>query len=117
MSWCLDEMRDKKCVAMSLCSLICNNKQEISSANDQIHIMNIGNHSYSSLSRLARQSYLMLTELPTILNMLDTDNKLEHHESYNGTVNDKTPIEGYQYFTSLQRAVKSLLSQNYTTLY
>jgi len=42
---------------MSLCSLICNNKQEISSANDRIHIMNIGNHSYSSLSLLARQSY------------------------------------------------------------
>ena len=43
----------QQCVAMSLCSLIYNNKQGISSANDLIQIMNIGNQCYSSLSRLA----------------------------------------------------------------
>ena len=63
----------QQCVAMSLCSLIYmyNNKQGISSAN-LIQIMNIGNQLYSSLSQLARQSYLMQTELPTMLNVLDT---------------------------------------------
>ena len=40
----------QQCVAMSLCSLICNNTQEISSANDLIQIMDIGNQPYSSLS-------------------------------------------------------------------
>ena len=60
----------QQCVAMSLCSLIYNNKQGISSGNDLIQIMNIGNQLYSSLSQLARQSYLMQTELPTMLNVL-----------------------------------------------
>ena len=41
---------------------------------------------YSSLSQLARQSHLMQTELPTILNVLDTDYELEYSESYTGTV-------------------------------
>ena len=53
------------CVAISLCSLIYNNKQGIISANDLIQMMNIGNQLYSSLSQFARQSYLMQTELPT----------------------------------------------------
>ena len=49
----------QQCVAMSLCSLIYNDTQGISSANDLIQIMNIGNQLYSSLSQLARQAYLM----------------------------------------------------------
>ena len=54
----------QQCVAMSLRSLIYNNKQGISSVNDFIQIMNIGNQLYSSLSQLERHSYLMQTELP-----------------------------------------------------
>jgi len=88
---------EKQCVAMRLCSLICNNKQRISSANDLIQIMNIANRLYSSLSQLARQSYLMQTELPTVLNVLNTDYQLEYSESYTGTVGQETAIEGYQY--------------------
>jgi len=52
----------QQCVAMSLCSLIYNARQSISSAQDLINIMNFGNQLYSSLSQLARQSYLMETE-------------------------------------------------------
>ena len=44
---------------MNLCSLIYHDTQGISSANDLIQIMNIGNQLYSSLSQLARQAYLM----------------------------------------------------------
>ena len=51
-----------------------------------IQIVNIGNQWYSSLSQLARQSYLMQTELPIMLNVLDTDYELEYSESYTGTV-------------------------------
>ena len=104
----------QQCVAMSLCSLIYNKKQGISSANDLIQIMNIGNQLYSSLSQLARQSYLMQTELPAMLNVFDADYQLEYSESYTGTVHQETAIEGYQYCTSSQRAFESLLSQNYT---
>ena len=99
---------------MSLCSLIYNDAQGISSANDLIQIMNIGNQLYSSLSRLARQAYLMQSELPTALNVFDTDYQLEYSESYSGTVHQEIAIEGYQYCTSLPRAFESLIFESYT---
>ena len=57
-----------QCVAMSLCSLIYNKKQGISSANYLIQIMNIGNQLYSILSQSASYFYLMQTLLPKMLN-------------------------------------------------
>ena len=78
--------------------------------------MNIGNQLYSSLSQLARYSYLMQTELPTMLNVLDTNYRLEFSESYTGTVGRETAVEGYQYCTiSLQIAFESLLLYLKTT--
>jgi len=56
-----------------LCSLIYNNKQGINSANHLVLIMIFGNQLYSSLSQLTRQSLLMQTELPTLLNVFETD--------------------------------------------
>ena len=99
---------------MSLRFLIYNDTQGISSANDLIQIMNIGNQLYSSLSRLARQAYLMQSELPTALNVFDTDYQLEYSESYSGTVHQEIAIEGYQYCTSLPRAFESLIFESYT---
>ena len=52
--------------------------------------MNIGSQLYSSLSKLASQSYLIQTELPTMLNVLDTDYQLEYSENYTGTVGWET---------------------------
>ena len=99
---------------MSLCSLIYNDTQGISSANDLIQIMNIGNQLYSSLSQLARRAHLMQSELPTALNVFDTDYQLEYSESYSGTVHQEIAIEGYQYCTSLPRAFESLIFESYT---
>ena len=50
----------------------------------------------------------MQSELPTALNVFDTDYQLEYSESYSGTVHQEIAIEGYQYCTSLQRAFESL---------
>ena len=72
----------QQCVAMSLCSLIYNNKQGINSANDLVSIMNIENQLYSSLSQLTRQSFLMQTELPPLLNVFETDYERQYSESY-----------------------------------
>jgi len=57
-------------------------KRETHSANHLVSIMNIGNQLYSSLSQLTRQSVLMQTELPTILNVFETDYELQYTESY-----------------------------------
>ena len=102
-----------QCVTMSLCSLIYNNKQGINSANDLVSIMNIGNQLCSSLSQLTRQSFLMQTELPTLLNVLETDYELQYSESYTGTIHQEATIEGCQYCTSLDRAFQSLISENF----
>ena len=56
----------------------------------------------------------MQSELPTVLNVFDTDYQLEYSENYSGTVHQETALEGYQYWTFLQRAFKSLVSENCT---
>ena len=100
---------------MSLCSLIYNNTQGISSANDLIQIMNIGNQFYSTLSWLARQAFLKQSELPKVLNVSNAVGyQLEYSENYSGTVHQETSVEGYQYCTFLQRAFELLISENYT---
>ena len=93
---------------MSLCSLIYNDTQGISSANDLIQIMNIGNQLYSTLS------WLMQSELPTALNVFDTDYQLEYSESYSSTVHQEIVIEGYQHCTVLPRAFELVIFESYT---
>ena len=76
--------------------------------------MNIGNQLYSRLSQSARQNFLMQTELPTMLNVFDTDYQLEYSESFTGNLHHGSAIEGYAYCTSLQTAFQSLMSDSYT---
>ena len=47
---------------------------------------------YSSLSQLARQSYLMQTELLMMLNVLDTDYELKYSVRYTDTVRQQCSI-------------------------
>ena len=57
---------------MSLCALIYSIKiRRISSVDDMIQIMTVGNQLYSSQSFLARQSMLMLTELPEMVTVFE----------------------------------------------
>ena len=100
-------------LAMSFCSLIYSNKKGINSANDLVTTMSIGNELYSSLSEIARQSYLMLTELPTMLNVFGANYQMHYSESYTtGTLHQENAIQGYQYCTSLQRVFESLISED-----
>ena len=56
------ENAGQQCVAMSSRALIYSKIRRITSVDDMIQIMTVGNQLYSSLSLLARQSMLMLTE-------------------------------------------------------
>jgi len=56
----------------------------------------------------------MQTELPTILNVFETDYQLEYSESFTGNLHQETAIEGYMYCTSLQTAFQTLISESYS---
>jgi hypothetical protein len=88
------ETPGQQCLGMCLCALIYNKRQNISSPQDLINIMNIGNELYSNLSCLAQQSFLLFTELPSQLTVFDTDFVLEYSESYSGNVIGDCSIEG-----------------------
>ena len=54
----------------------------IGNPDDLKQIMFIGSQLYSSLSQLSRQSCLLLTDLPSMLTVLEEDYQLEYSESY-----------------------------------
>ena len=107
------ETAGQQCLAMCLCALIYNKRQNILSPQDPINIMNIGNELYSNLSCLARESFLLFTELPSQLTVFDTDFVLEYSESYSGNVIGDCSIEGYQYCVPFDRSFEMLLAEHY----
>lgn len=105
----------QQCVSMSLCALVYNNIRGINNYNDLVQIMNIGNELYSILSQSTGKSFLTLTELPSVISMLEENYQLKDSESYTGKVQSDVIIEEYQYCTPMDRAFESLLSENYTS--
>ena len=90
----------QQCVAMSLCALIYNystGNRSINNTGDLIQIMNIRNELYSALSRLSSQTYLLLTELPTMVTMLNTNYQLEFSKSYSSNLHAATLNENIPY--------------------
>ena len=91
------ENAGQQCVAMSLCALIYSKITKITSVDDMTQIMIVGIQLYSSLSLLARQSMLMLTELSGMVTMFERFLQLEYSESYTCNMHDDARIEGYHY--------------------
>ena len=60
-----------------------------------IQIMTVGNQLYSYLSLLARQSMLMLTDLPEMVTVFERSFQLEYSESYTCNMHGDARIEGY----------------------
>ena len=87
----------QQCVAMSLCALIYSKIRRITSVDDMNQIMTIGYQLYSSLSLLARQSMLMLTDLPEMVTVFERFFQLECSESYTCNMHGDARIEGYHY--------------------
>mgnify|MGYP001793348019 CR=1 FL=1 len=65
----------RQCVAMSLRALIHKHNNSISSSADLARIINIGNELYSVLSRLFNQNFLLLTELPQMITVLESNTR------------------------------------------
>ena len=108
----------QQCTAMSLCSLIYNDKNSITSAEDLVEIMNIGNELYSSLSRISRNTFLMLTELPTMITVFDTNYHLQYSESYTCRLHANSnnySIEGFPYTMPLDSALQTLIAETYNS--
>lgn len=59
----------------------------------------------------------MLTELPTMLTVLEENHQLEYSESYTGNVHGDATIEEYHYTMALERAFESfILTVEYTAV-
>ena len=82
---------------MSLCALIYSKITKITSVDDMTQIMIVGIQLYSSLSLLARQSMLMLTELPGMVTVVERFFQLEYSESYTCNMHGDVRIEGCHY--------------------
>ena len=67
-----------------------------------IQIMTVGNQLYSYLSLLARQSMLMLTDLPEMVTVFERFFQLEYSESYTCNMHGDARIEGYHYCMPLE---------------
>ena len=80
----LGQNAGQQCDAMSLC--LYHNMKGIDNPDDLKQIMHIGNQLYSSLSLLSRQSFLLLTDLRSMLTVLEEDYQLTYSESNTGIV-------------------------------
>ena len=89
---------------MSLCALIYSKIRRITSVDDMIQIVTVGCQIYSSLSLLARQSMLMLTELPEMVTVFERFFLLEYSESYTCNMHGDARIEGYHYCMPLEHS-------------
>ena len=98
-----------QCVPMSLCSLIyLYRNNSICDSNDLVDIMNLGNQLYSSLSRLSRQMYLLLEELPTMVTVEDYDYSIELSPSYTGNLHLPVMNESVPFVMPLGSALQQL---------
>ena len=106
----------RQCVAISLSALNFNFKKEITSSADLIQVMNIGNHLYSTLSQSTKEMFLSWTDLPAMVNFLETNYNLAYSESYKSALNgDSNQITDFPYVMSLAAAFDYLLRENYNS--
>ena len=105
------ENAGQQCVAMRSCDLIYNKIRGITSVDDMIQLMTVGNLLYTSLFLLARQSMFMLTELQEMGTVFEQFFQLEYSESYTCNMHSDTRIEGYHYCMPLE----TLLALNYNS--
>ena len=97
---------------MSLCALIYKHENSISSSADLVSIMDTGNELFSVLSRLYNQYFLLLTELPEMVTVLETNYHMEHSPSYIGNIHVSSTVD-FLYCMPLGSALQILIGENY----
>ena len=103
------ENAGRQCVPMSLCSLIyLYRNNSICDSSDLVDIMNLGNQLYSTLSRLSRQMYLLLEELPTMITVEDCDYSIEFSQSYTGNLHLPVMNESVPFVMPLHSSLEQL---------
>ena len=95
---------------MSLCALIYKHKNSISSSADLVSIMDTGNELYSVLSRLYNQDFLLLTELPQMATVLETNFQIEYSPSYTGNIHVSSTVD-FLYCMPLGNALQILIGE------
>ena len=103
------------CSYVTICALIYNyDRKLITSPTDLVSVMNVGNELYTALSRLSRQTYLMLTELPAQVIMFNTTFQIQYSPSYTGNVHGSCTID-FAYCMSFIGAFQNLIRENYNS--
>ena len=99
----------RQCVAMSLCSLIYTHSNgSIPDWTALVNVMKFGDELYSILSRLSQQHYLLLTELPTMVAVGDTNHALEFSEGYTGNLHLDVVNENIPFVLPINAALEQL---------
>ena len=75
--------------------------------------MNTGNELYSVLARLHHQDFLLLTELPQMVTVLETNYQMEYSPSYTGNIHDVSSSVNFLYCMPLGNALQILIAENY----
>ena len=89
---------------MFLLALIYNLRNLITSSADLVQMMNNGN-TYTTLPQSCKQWFLLLTDLPVMVNLSDINYQLTCSESCSGLLNGVPPIiADFPYVTSLLAA-------------
>ena len=74
-----------QCVSMALSALVYNFRIPITSSADLVQIMNTV-YMYTPLSQSCKQGFLLLADLPFMVNLSDINYQLTYSESYRGFV-------------------------------
>ena len=102
------------CSSVQLYSLIyVHSNGSILDTSALVNIMNLGNELYSMLSRISRQSYLLLTERPTMVTVEDTDYSFEFSEIYTANLHFYTVSESIPLVVPLDSALEQLRQETF----
>ena len=98
---------------MLLCALVYNFTSPVTSSADLKDIMNIGNELYSFLSRLHNQDFVLLTELPNMVTVFETNYQIQHSPSYTGGIHDVSSSIDFLFCMPLGNVLQILIAENY----